>query len=515
MIPGVRAAQRLRHATERLFLFCLVATLTLLCPASVHALPFKAERARLAIVELRLDDAAKILEGAEDEADVAMELARLALYRGDCDRSLAILERPYLEEQDDHAGLLGVAKGCARATAGTLIRRDDERGIVVRFQDDDDIALFPIIADAAVAQRDMLARELGTRLPDPMWIDVVRDQFSLAAMTGLPEEAAKTTGTVAVAKWGRVTMLSPRSSTRGYPWLDTLCHELTHLVLSQATRDRAPLWLQEGVAKRQETRWRKPTPFDGIPSPDAVAWGGIQKGLALPLDGLGPSIAMLPSPEQAMIAFAEVSSFVAYWVDNNGAAALPKLLGELKSMLPNSSVSDAIATVSQATLSEWDQRWRGHLAGLNPVLPPALAPGTPFPEAAAVAKHRRLGELLLGRRHFHAAQHQLSTAQSLYAHDAGVRCMFADALRGQGKEAAAAKLFSRPTDIYHPSGRWWSLHAFFEAEDALPNARLLGLAHNPYDPPVSCHELPAGEFPNDPIHRAICEAAWRMPRGID
>ncbi len=479
------------------------------------ALPFKAERARLAILELRYDDAAEILSGAEDEPDIAIELARLALYRGRCDEAVTILERPYLDGQDGHADLVGVAKGCARATAGTVTLRDDARGVAVRFQDDDDVSLFPIIVDAAVKQREMLHAELGTRLPDPMWIDLVRDQFTLAAMTGLPEEAAKTTGTVAVAKWGRVTMLSPRASMNGYAWLDTLCHELTHLVLSQATRDRAPLWLQEGVAKRQETRWRSPTPFDEVPPADAVAYAGIQKGLALPLDGLGPSIAMLPSPEQAFVAFAEVSSFVAFWVQKNGDASLPKLLAELRDMTPGTEVSAAIKSVSGKNLAEWDQQWRAHLVTKNPVLPPALAPGTPFPDGATVARHRRLGELLLGRSHYHAAEHQLGAAQALYANDAGVRCLFADALRGQGREARAAMLFEEPKDIYHANGRWWSLHELFEGPRALENARLHALGHNPFDPKVGCQELPDGELPLDPIARAICEAAWRMPRGID
>ena len=48
----------------------------------------------------------------------------------------------------------------------------------------------------------------------------------------------------AIAKWGRVTMLSPRAMTHGYAWADTLAHELTHLSITRATRDRAPLWLR-------------------------------------------------------------------------------------------------------------------------------------------------------------------------------------------------------------------------------------------------------------------------------
>jgi hypothetical protein len=486
-------------------------------PKVADALPFKAVRARLLILELDLAGAEEILSGEDADPEVAIERARLALYRGDCDAALAIIERPDLEEVESHPLLLEVSKGCARGTAATVIVRDDVKGVVVRFQDDEDRALFPIIADTAVAAREMLHKELGTRLPDPVWIDLVRDQFTLAAMTGLPERAAKTTGTVAVAKWGRVIMISPRAASAGYPWLDTLTHELTHLVLSQATRERAPLWLQEGVAKRQEIRWRPATPFDGIPSADAVAWHGILKGIALPLDGLGPSIAMLPSPEQATVAFAEVSSFIQYWVAQNGETALPKLLTAIRDQLPSADVSDAIKEVSGKTLGDWDIAWRNHLANLSPVLRSDFAPGggghsADASDRAQAARRRRLGELLLMRRHHHGASHELSAAHALVPSDASVRCMFVDALRGVGEEVQAASLVVSHEDVLLPTGRWWSLHELFAMGDALPHSRLYAIGHHPTLPPIPCHELPEGDLPADPVHRAICEAAWRVPR---
>ena len=160
-----------------------------------------------------------------------------------------------------------------------------------------------------------MARDLKVELPRPLRIELVRDLFTLAAMTGLPESAAQTTGTVAVAKWGRVTMITPRAIPHGYPWADTLAHEMAHLAQTQASGDRAPLWLQEGVAKRQETRWRERRAFDDFPAADSVAAIGLDKGLGRPIDKLGASIAMLPTAEQAMVAFAEVSSFVRFWVN--------------------------------------------------------------------------------------------------------------------------------------------------------------------------------------------------------
>jgi hypothetical protein len=488
-----------------------LAALLLALPGDALGLPFKAARARLRVLTLELDMAAEILAGDDDSTDVAIERGRLALYRGDCDGAQATLERPDLEESDEGASLLAVAKGCARGSAATVILRDN-RGVVVRFQDDEDQALFPIIVDAALAARESLARDLGTQLPLPVFIDLVRDQLTLSAMSGLPEKAAQTTGTVAVAKWGRVMMISPRAATDGYPWLDTLAHEMAHLVISQATAERAPLWLQEGVAKRQETRWREPTPFDGFPPPDGVAYQGIVRGLALPLTELGPSIAMLPSPEQASIAFAEVVSFIHFWVDQAGADALPKLLKEIRDALPGTNANQAIEKVSGKPLAEWDRLWRAHLAAKAPSLPAEYAPGAVFEAGAKLARRRRLGQLLLERNHHRAAAHELEKAHRLLPTESSLRCLLAQALRGQGREVEAAVLVAKPEEVHLPTGRWWSLHGLFQLDDALPKSRWHALGVNPLNPPIPCHELPAGEYPADPLHRAICEAAWRMPR---
>src|SRR5205085_2857164 len=84
---------------------------------------------------------------------------------------------------------------------------------------------------------------------------------------------------------------SPRAPALGYAWRDTLAHELTHLALSRGTLDRAPLWLQEGVAKREETRWRSALPSDDAVPADLIASIGLAKNLGRPLDGIGPSIA--------------------------------------------------------------------------------------------------------------------------------------------------------------------------------------------------------------------------------
>src|SRR5262249_61080970 len=106
---------------------------------------------------------------------------------------------------------------------------DAARGINIRFQDESDAPLAPFLADVAAAARESLLRDLKVELPRPLRIELVRDLFTLAATTGLPESAAQPTGTVAGAPWGRATMISPRARPRGYPWADTMAAEPAHL----------------------------------------------------------------------------------------------------------------------------------------------------------------------------------------------------------------------------------------------------------------------------------------------
>ena len=296
--------------------------------------------------------------------------ARLALYVGDCDTAFAISRSllPSAPTASSAAGapteITRVAKACAGAVAGSSIVEDRERGLWLRLQDDEDRALAPLIMAVAGRARDAIEADLAARLPRPLRIELVRDLFSLAAITGLPVEAAETTGTLGVARWGRITLLSPRATSHGYQWQDTLAHEIAHLVITRASRDRAPLWLQEGLAKREERRWRKPRPGDGEPAPDRVAHAALLTGQSVGIAGLGPSIAMLPTPQAATIAFAEVSSFVAFFVERMGAGALRLLLRDLAGLASEPEVGrvdSALRSVSGYDLLQWNLLWQHHL----------------------------------------------------------------------------------------------------------------------------------------------------------
>jgi hypothetical protein len=462
---------------------------------------------------------------------VALAKARLAIDELDCDAAATILADTDVEKVDEGGQLADMAKGCQRVTAALVVDRDDARGIEVRWQDEHDRALAPRLFETVAAARAALTRDLGVDWPRPTRVVVVRDLLSLSAMTGLPYESAQTTGTLAVAKWGRVTMLSPRASRHGYSWRDTVAHELTHLAVTRATRDRAPLWLQEGIAKRQETRWRDPGPFDDRPPPNAVVLEGQRLKLDLALDKLGPSIAMLPTAEQAMVAYAEVTSFVRFYADTEGPSALTKLLGACRVAADTDA---ALMAASGADLKGWDVRWQAAVSAEAPrwsdVPRSAIGLDDRGGEPGHAAKwsqvrdKSRLADLLLASDHFSEALDELAqlaqtgSAESQLAGDASLRWMRARALEGAGRRAEGAPLVADAKDILAPYAPWWALrgrwlrlagdeagaHGSFEAS----------LAEDPFEPEAACETTDAvGRPPELTESKAPLCAAARAASG--
>lgn len=493
-------------------------------PAAAQG-PSRAQAIADAITELDVERARSLLEKTDSASPtIAFERARLAIYLGDCDTASAILSSVELGGTPEGAGLAELAKSCARATAGALVEEDKNAGVWIRLQDEADRALVPLIVDVAVRARAQIEADLGTVLPRPLRLDLVRDLFTLSAISGLPVTAAETTGTVAVARWGRVTMISPRATHLGYPWEDTLAHEIAHLALTRATRDRAPLWLQEGIAKREETRWREPRPFDGTPSADSVARTAILSGRSVGVDKLGPSIAMLPTPEAAATAFSEVTSFVAYWVRENGVPALHLLANDLKGS-GGDDASIALRSVSGYDLNGWILKWHDALlrqteATAAPAKPPHALPR----RGDDPARRTRLGDLLFSRGHSREAATQFEPAAKALASEPALRFRWARALCDAGRNADARTALGGLEDVRTVHGGWQALSGRFRAEagerPAAQAAFALGIAVDPLSEDVACEGQwspraagkPAPALPDDARRRALCEAARLVPR---
>ena len=411
-----------------------------------------------------------VREAMKQGPRMSVQLARIAVHRGQPKVALRLLEGAGGEAASGEGReLRAIALGLVRATEGAVERSTEDGALRVQFQHPSDVVLLPWIAETIAAARRVTGEAMGHPWDTPTYLVLVRDQQTLAEATGLPYESARTTGTLAIAKWGRVTMLSPRATEGGFPWRDTLVHELAHLTLTAVTADRAPLWLQEGMAKDLETRWRAREPFDEVPAPESVVLEADAKGELLSLDRLGPSVAMLPSAKAAGVAFAAATSFVRHLRGELG----PERWSTYLHALATSRADDVLLETTGKSFTAWQGAW---LATLR--RQPRGKDATAASEADVdrdVPRRMRLGRLLVERGHGDAALAELGRlaepARRRVDHDGGWYTLHALAHERRRDAGALDALLFGPAPVSDARGAWYRLRA---QRDDVRNDRIQG-----------------------------------------
>jgi tetratricopeptide (TPR) repeat protein len=398
-------------------LTCVACLLT--PPSRVHA--DELADAERALLELRVEDAeraASSLLGRRPRDPDVLRLAGLVrFHRGDYARAVGRLEaslaaRP-LGEDDDRGFLLELARSTRDATEGFVEARSDDGRFVVLHAPGRDQTLVPYALEAMRRADDALVAELGFRMPGPVRLEIFGSASELAKVSTLTEDAIARTGTIALCKWDKLMVTSPRALLRGYPWMDTIAHEYVHLVLSRASRDKAPVWLQEGVAKFLERRWREPAARPHLgPAMEAILHRAAREGRLIPFERIHPSIALLPSQEDAALAFAQVATFVARFYEEHGAEGLRAAVARIAE---GTDAREAMADVAGAPFERLEDRWREALRSAPaardaPRLIPRRLRGGDSDDVAetsevteAARRSLRLGDLLWSRRRFGAA----------------------------------------------------------------------------------------------------------------
>jgi tetratricopeptide (TPR) repeat protein len=392
------------------------------------------------------------------------------------------------------------------ATAARDITRDfaeahsDDGRYVIRYQKGVDAVLVPYALEAMRDADRAIEAQLGIQLPSPIRLEVYPSARTLAEVSSLSIEHIQTTGTVALCKWNRLMVASPRSLLYGYPWLDTINHELVHLALSYASKNHAPVWFHEGLAKLFERTWRGLPPAAYLAPPtSALLLKAAHEKRLIAFDRMHPSIAMLPSQEDAALAFAQVVTFLERFRERFGDAGLTRTIQLLAT---GQDVRAALAKVAAEGFGELEAKWRGTLTQKEEP-PPAATKELKlrFVENGAAdesldvsegraRKHLRVGDLLWGRRRTLAAAREYETAQHLAPTDPilASRVARASLLGKQPDKALAAvdsALREHPTHAPLQALRGAALIALGRAEEARqPLAEAIRL--NPFDPEPHC-----------------------------
>lgn len=222
-----------------------------------------------------------------------------------------------------------------------------------------DEILAPYALQALEAAHDRIGAILGYRLPagEKVRVEIVQDGKELALFSTLSQEAIETTGTIAICKFNKLVITSPKALLRGYEWQDTLAHELIHLFVARKSRNKTPIWLHEGIAKYLETAWRGP-PGLALERPAQVLLrDAVKKNDLITFEAMSPSIALLPSAEAAALAFAEVFAAIEY-LQRKDVRNVEKILVGLAS---GRSDQEAVAAVHGGSFAGFEAAWRAHL----------------------------------------------------------------------------------------------------------------------------------------------------------
>jgi tetratricopeptide (TPR) repeat protein len=405
--------------------------------------------------------------------------------------------------------------------AGEAIKNHAERRsahFLIRFPPEDAVMAEHAL-DGLEAALAALGSDLGFVPSRPIHVDIYRSPSDLAAVSTLSVEEVERTGTIALCKWGRLMATSPRALRFGYPWLDSLSHELVHYAVSSLTEDHAPVWLQEGLAKFLERRWREAPNPTLAPSSQHLLAKALASGKLITFEAMHPSMAKLPKAEDAGLAFAEVALAVANLHARGGMEALRTAIGKVRQGI------DARTAVAQAANLSWPQfehSWRAFMKDQHYRPIPGMEPVTrKFRKNAALASKRgpseddavsgadpaarflRLGNMLLLRNRPRGAAAEYEKGAKIVGEG---QWLFAVKLGRTylqlGEPERSLKVVAEVQALY-PELPWpnliagQALLAKGEPQKAVEPLRL-SLATNPFDPAVHC---------------ALAEAYQKMPPG--
>jgi hypothetical protein len=292
---------------------------------------------------------------------------------------------------------LTLVRATARATRGFVTARSPDGRVIVRHAPGVDRVLVPDLIECVERTLEVVGRDLGHSASTPILVEILPDRRSLADCTGLALSEIESSGTIAVSKYNRLMVTSPRSTLTGYSWADTVSHELVHRIISERTFNRTPIWLHEALARFEDSRWRADEPLyrAGLhPADESLLAKALREDRLIPFERMHPSMAFLPTPEAAQLAFAEVYTVAQFLIERGGYPGVRRMLDELgRGRSDWQALQAAFALDAQSFPAAWmawlRQKPRVELEGAGAV-----------DDAAASQPERRLQEGPLAVRDF-------------------------------------------------------------------------------------------------------------------
>jgi tetratricopeptide (TPR) repeat protein len=291
-----------------------------------------------------------------DKVEKFIHVSILKVYKyffsGDYNNALIECEdAPVISDKENASSVCKIVRDTFKITKD-FKKQNSSRGNFIFFSMPGvDEILFPYADSALERAYEKLKSTFKFSLDQPVRIEILPDADSLSNLSTLAIEEIEESSVVAICKFGKIMLISPREMVYGYRWLDTATHEFIHLILTVKYKNRIPVWLQEGIARYLEGEWREekkdPVPSDAA----AIVAESVSKGKFIRFEHMSPSLARLGSYQATELAFAEVLIAVHMFVGKFGFASLLQMLDQIGSGV---SDSDAMKSVASMTLAQFE-----------------------------------------------------------------------------------------------------------------------------------------------------------------
>lgn len=447
----------------------------------------------------------------------AMLHAQVLFYRGRYAQAAQELQRLIAGMKHPPRRLKGLA-ALVRSTAAVVARHVERPSPGGHFRifvaPGKDELLVPFIGETLEAIRRHLEQDLGYAPRKPIRVEVYGRPQDLARVSPLTTDDITRTGTVALCKYDRLMIVSPRALLRGYGWRDTLAHEYVHLVVSRMSHNMVPIWLQEGLAKYFETRWRTAPDRPPLLTPaqeHLLAEAVSGRGRLIRWSEMHPSMAKLPNQRATALAFAQVQVAVDFIARQGKRGVLRRLITAIRS---GQSDWRAIERVTGLSSGRFSRTYRAHMRRLKLRRLPGLVPPTKRfghkltkeQELAQIRQRNarrffRLADMLRQRRLTRAAIIEYEKARAVVGQrDALIANALARAYLELGSPDQATRALL-PVVEYYPelAGPQVTLGtAYLRGGNRQAAAQHLQVALriNPFDPEIHCglaQALPQGD----------------------
>jgi len=298
---------------------------------------------------------------APDDARVLFLRGHLTFMQGDYQNAIDQLERSVERGGGPMAEhYLALARNTWEQTANYVHHLTADGNFVISHPPGVDAVLVPY-AEEAMASAWTRLTQIFDYVPErPVRIEIYPTVDVLGAVSPLTVAEIRTSGTIALCKYNRLMITSPRDLVYGYDWLDTLSHEFIHLLVTKKSRNTVPIWLHEGLAKYYEVKWREGAEPKLERHAEALLARALESDGLISFEDMSPSMAKLPSQEATATAFAEVFTVIEFLNRRHGgdvAATLVDLMAQGK------TDREAVSEVAKLPWDRFERTWVGYLRG--------------------------------------------------------------------------------------------------------------------------------------------------------